>query len=286
MEFGITAFCTAESADPAAVAVACEAAGFRTLLFPDHTHIPVSRRSPYPGGIELPDHYKRTHDPLIASAVACAATRTIRVGVGVCLIPARDPIVLAKQVASLDVLSGGRFVLGVGAGWNAEEVEDHGVAADDRWDVMRERVLAMKAIWAEDVASFEGRHVSFPPMWAWPKPLHGAPSIIVGGHGDGVLRRVIEFGDEWLAMAAPGRPPLAERIAQLRTMAEAAGRERPRVSVQVYGADPDPRVIRKYAAAGVDRIDLSLPHGNCDENLAAIADLGRLVDRCAQCGPG
>lgn len=279
MEFGLTAFSSAESADPASIAVACEAAGFRMLLFPDHTHIPVSRRSAFPGGVDLPEHYKRNYDPLIASAVACAATRRIQVGVGVCLIPARDPIVLAKQVASLDVLSGGRFVLGVGAGWNAEEVEDHGVVAGERWAVMRERVLAMKAIWADDVASFEGRHVSFPPMWAWPKPLGGSPTIIVGGHGDGVLRRVVEFGDEWLAMVAPGRPPLADRIVALRAMADAAGRSRPRVSVQVYGIDPDQRIIEKYVAAGVDRIDLSLPYGEPDENLDAIEALGRAVEK-------
>ena len=155
--FGLTAFSTDESADPGQIAAATEAAGFRLLLFPDHTHVPVARRTPYPGGGEMPAHYRRTHDPLVASAWAVSASQHLRVGIGVCLVPARDPIVLAKQVASLDVMSGGRFVLGVGAGWNDEEIADHGVDPARRWAVMRERVLAMRAIWTDDEAEFHGR---------------------------------------------------------------------------------------------------------------------------------
>jgi probable F420-dependent oxidoreductase len=279
--FGLTAFCTDRSADPASVAVAAEAAGFQVLWFPDHTHIPVARRSPYPGGGELPEQYRRNHDPLVACAFAAAATTRLSVGIGVCLVPARDPIVLAKQVASLDVLSGGRFVLGVGAGWNEEEVEDHGVAAADRWAVMDERVRAMQAIWSQEEAEFHGRHVAFDPMWSWPKPLprpgRAWPPIVVGGHGDAVLRRVVAIGDEWLAMVAPGRPPLGERMAELRRLAEVAGRPRPSVSVQVYGDPPEDRVIEKYRALGVDRIDLTLPSGGPEETLDALGRLGDAV---------
>lgn len=278
MHFGLTAFCTSESLDPAAVASASERAGFELLLFPDHTHIPTNRVSPYPGGGALPDHYRSTYDPLIACAFASCATTTLRVGVGVCLVTARDPIVLAKQVASLDVLSEGRFVLGVGVGWNAEEVADHGVAPRDRWRVMRERVLAMQQIWTSDEAEFSGAHVEFGPMWSWPKPVQRPhPPILVGGYGGSVLERVVEYGDEWLAMVVPGCPPLADRIGQLAEMAEAAGRARPAVSVQVYGTPPERRIIEKAIHAGVDRIDLSLPYGGPSEMIDAIAQLGEVI---------
>jgi probable F420-dependent oxidoreductase len=280
MRFGLTAFCTENTLDPASLATDVEAAGILLLLFPDHTHIPVSRRSPFPGGTELPEHYKRTYDPLVACAFAAAATTRLRVGVGVCLVPARDPIVLAKQVASLDVLSNGRLVLGVGAGWNREEVEDHGVAGPQRWAVMRERVLAMREIWTTDTPSFSGEYVRFEPMWSWPKPRQRPyPPILVGGHGEKVLQRVVEYGDEWLAMAVPGVPPLRERMAELAALAHGAGRTRPTVSVQLYGTPPDERLIEKYVDAGVDRIDFSLAHGRPAEQRADLDVLAAVVDR-------
>lgn len=280
MRFGLTAFCTEASLGPAEVARAAEAAGFELLLFPDHTHVPADRRTPYPGGGDLPDHYRRTYDPFVAMAYAAAATTTLRVGVGVCLVPAREPIALAKTVATLDVLSGGRVVLGVGAGWNVEEVENHGVAAAERWAVMRERVLAMKRIWAGDTAAFAGEHVRFGELWSWPKPRQRPhPPILVGGHGARVLERVVEYGDEWLAMPAPGRPPLADRVATLRAMADAVGRPAPAVSVQAYGNPPSAAVVARYAAVPVDRVDLAVPHGPPAEMAAAIADLGRFAAR-------
>ena len=283
MRFGLTALCTADSLDPGAVARAAESAGFELLRFPDHTHIPVSRESPFPGGGDLPQQYLRTYDPLVAAAFAASATRSLRVGVGVCLVTARDPIVLAKQVASIDVLSGGRFSLGVGVGWNVEEIADHGVAAEDRWAVMRERVLAMKEIWSNDEASFSGRHVQFGPMWSWPKPAQRPhPPILVGGYGDSVLRRVAEYGDEWLAMVIPGRPPLAERMATLHALADERERPRPTVSAQVYGTPPPERVIEKMLEANVDRIDLTLPYGSPTETLAGIDMLSDVVARFAE----
>lgn len=217
MSFGLTAFCTAESVQPGELAAAVEASGFELLLFPDHTHFPVSRRTPYPGGgVDLPAEYSRTYDPLIACSFASITTTRLRVGIGVCPVTARDPIVLAKQVASVDVLCGGRFSFGVGAGWNVEEVEDHGVRAGDRWAAMRERVLAMRQIWTEDEASFSGAFVEFEPMWSWPKPLQRPyPPILVGGYGPRVLERVIEYGDEWVAMVLPGGPSLRERMDEL-----------------------------------------------------------------------
>lgn len=276
--FGLTAFSTDESADPGQIAAATEAAGFGLVLFPDHTHIPVASRTPYPGGGEMPAHYRRTHDPLVASAWAVSASVHLRVGIGVCLVPARDPIVLAKQVASLDVMSGGRFVLGVGAGWNNEEIADHGVDPRRRWAVMRERVLAMRAIWSDDEAEFHGEHVSFGPLWSWPKPVQRpGPPIMVGGHGDGVIDRVVEYGDEWLAMPSPGRPPLRERIQLLHERADAAGRARPAVSCQLYG-ELRPELVEKLVDSGVARIDLSVRHAPPEQ---MVEEIGRLGDTIA-----
>lgn len=272
--FGATAFCTDRSDTPAEVAVAAERAGFQLLLFPDHTHVPCDRRVAYPGGGELPAHYLRTHDPLIASAWASGSTSTLQVGVGVCLVTARDPIVLAKQVASLDHMSGGRFVLGVGVGWNVDEVANHGVAPDERWAVMRERVLAMRRIWTEDQAEFRGEHVRFAPLWSWPKPDGGRPRIMVGGHGDRVIDRVLEYGDEWLVQPSPGRPPLRDRVIALRQRAEALDRPRPLVSCQLYGR-LRPELVERMVDAGVDRIDLAIPHGppsSMTEHLEALGD--------------
>ena len=280
VRFGLTAFCTDRSLSPAEVAAGAEAEGFDVVLFPDHTHVPVDRRTPYPGGGDLPEHYKRTYDPLVACSFAAAATTTIRVGIGVCLVPAREPIALAKQLASIDVLSGGRLVVGVGGGWNVEEIADHGVAAADRWAVLEERTLAMKAIWTEDEASFHGAHVSFGPLWSWPKPVQQPhPPVLVGGHGQGVLSRVVAYGDEWLAMAAPGRPPLRDRIAELATLAAAAGRPPIPVAVQAYGTPPPDHVIERYIDAGAVRIDVGLPHGAPETGRRWLAELGDIVRR-------
>lgn len=280
MRFGLTVFCTDQSLGPAEVAQRAETKGFEVLLFPDHTHVPTARATPFPGGGDLPDQYRRTHDPFIATAFALAATTELRVGVGVCLVPAREPIALAKEVASLDVLSKGRLVLGVGAGWNLEEIENHGVAAADRWAVMRERVLAMRAIWSGEVVAFDGEHVRFSELWSWPKPHQQPnPPILVGGHGERVLERVIEYGDEWLAMPSPGGPPLGERMARLAAMADAAGRPRPAVSVQVYGMPPPADVVERYVATGVDRVDLTLPHGPPAEMSADLDALGDFIAR-------
>lgn len=282
MRFGLTAFVTDGTMRPTDVARAAEDAGFTLLLVPDHTHVPCARATPYPGGGELPEHYRRTLDPFVVCALALAATTSLEVGVGVCLVPAREPIALAKTVASLDLVGEGRFVLGVGAGWNVEEVANHGVGADERWAVLRERVLAMKAIWTNEEAAFTGDHVRFGPLWSWPKPVRRPhPPILVGGHGPGVLRRVVEYGDEWLAMPAPDRPPLAEQVARLQELAVAAGRRSIPVAVQAYGHPPADAVVERAAAAGVHRIDLGLPHGTAAEQRAALGRLAAVVARFA-----
>lgn len=252
LKFGITMFVTDYSLGPAELARAVEERGFDLLLFPEHTHIPTSRRTPWPGGAELPKEYSHTLDPFVALSAAATATKDLKVGTGICLVVQRDPITLAKEVASLDHISGGRFVFGVGAGWNREEMENHGTDPDSRWQLLRERIQAMKEIWTKDEAEFHGRMVNFDPIWSWPKPVQKPhPPIYVGGDGPHVLRRVVEYGDAWMPIPGRSKVPLTERIAQLQRLAQEAGRGP--IPVTVFGAPPNPDTIRQWADAGVER---------------------------------
>src|SRR5947209_6241379 len=199
MKFGVAIFPTEDSQPPDELARMAEERGFECLLFPEHTHIPASRETPYPGGGELPPEYSRTYDPFVALAAAATATDRLRIGTGICLVIERDPIITAKEVASIDALSNGRFLFGVGAGWNAEEMRHHGTEPSQRFSIMRERIEAMKEIWCNDEASYSGRYVSFERIWSWPKPAQRPhPPVLVGGIGPKVLERVVSYGDEWL----------------------------------------------------------------------------------------
>src|SRR4051794_27554494 len=199
MNFGVAIFPTEDAQGPAELARMAEDRGFESLLFPEHTHIPASRETPYPAGGELPPEYSRTYDPFVALGFAAAATERLRIGTGICLVVERDPIVTAKAVASLDVLSDGRMVFGIGAGWNREEMRSHGTDPRTRMRLMRERVEAIKAIWSQDEASYDGEFVSFERIWCWPKPVQKPhPPIVVGGNGPTVLDRVLSFGDAWM----------------------------------------------------------------------------------------
>ena len=262
MKFGVAIFPTREVQSPGEIARMAEERGFQCLLFPEHTHIPASRESAWPGGSELPPYYARTYDPFVACTAAAAATERLLIGTGICLVIERDPIVTAKEVASVDVLSGGRFLFGVGAGWNVEEMRNHGTDASRRFGVMRERIEAMKAIWAEDEASYSGRYVSFDRIWCWPKPAQKPhPPVMVGGSGPRVLDRVLAFGDEWM----PNRmsdEDLAARIAELGVRASEAGRGR--IPVTVVGFPADAARIEALAAIGVDRIVFWLPQESPD----------------------
>jgi probable F420-dependent oxidoreductase len=192
MRFGVAVFLTDYTPDPATMARLVEDRGFESLFLPEHTHIPVSRETPYPAGGELPDYYSRTHDPFVALAAAAIATERLLLATGICLIIERDPIITAKEAASIDVISDGRFLFGVGAGWNLEEMENHGTDPKRRFSIMREKVEAVKAIWTEDQASFRGDHVDFDPIWCWPKPVQRPhPPVLVGGNGPKVLERVV-----------------------------------------------------------------------------------------------
>jgi probable F420-dependent oxidoreductase len=255
MRFGLHIALTEDTVDPRDVARLAEAAGFESLFVPEHTHLPVTMASVHPSGADRHDRLRRFLDPFVALAMAAAVTERIRLGTGVCLVAQHDPIVLAKQVATLDRLSGGRVLFGVGAGWNREEMANHGVDPARRWAAMREHVLALTAIWTEERAEFHGRFVDFDPIWSWPKPVQRPrPPVIVGGEGPGVLRRVLDYGDEWGPNADPG---IDARIPELQRLA--AERGRAAIGVTAFHIAPDRDTLRRYARAGMTRAVFSLP---------------------------
>jgi len=274
MKFGIAMFPTDYAVDPATVARLVEERGFDSLWFPEHTHIPSSRKTPYPAGGELPEMYSHTYDPFVALMAAAAATNELKLGTGICLVIERDPITTAKEVASLDQLSGGRFLFGVGAGWNREEMENHGTDPRRRFSLMRERIEAMKAIWTEDEAEYHGEHVGFDPIWSWPKPRQlPHPPILVGGNGPKVLDRVLAFGDEWMPNRLDG---FADRVKELQQRANDAGREE--IPVTFSGAKPDAETVEQVRAAGAHRITFYVKPEDAGE-------VERRLDRYAALGP-
>jgi probable F420-dependent oxidoreductase len=248
----VAIFPTYYSVDPAALARLAQERGHESLFFPEHTHIPASRESRYPGGGELPVKYARTYDLFVALTAAAVVTTRLRVGSGICLVIERDPITTAKEAASVDYLSGGRLEFGVGAGWNREEMANHGTDPRQRMSVLRERVEAMKAIWTQDEASYHGTHVNFDRIWSWPKPAQRPhPPVLVGGSGPTAEDRVLAFGDAWFPNYEP--EGLLERATALRDRAE-----RP-VELMVMGIPADPRELERYAAAGFRRAVHWLP---------------------------
>ena len=277
MKFGVYQFVTDYSMNVVELGKALEERGFESLFVPEHTHIPASRLSPWPAGGELPTEYSHTLDPVAALSAVAATTTTLQLGFGVCLVIERDPIVLAKEVASLDHLSGGRVLFGVGGGWNREEMANHGTDPAQRWAVLRERVLAIKEIWAKDEATFKGEHVNFEAIWSWPKPVR-KPPVLVGGNGTGTFERVLEYGDAWMPLVRGDFEPLAARIVELQALA--AGRGRPPVPVTLFGASPKPEALARYAEIGVERALFSLPPLGADEilpRLDRLAETARLA---------
>ena len=252
MELGLAHFATDYGMQPAELGRKVEERGFESLFLPEHTHIPVGRDTPYPGGGELPREYSHIIDPFVGLTAAAVATERLKVGTGVCLIIERDPIVTAKEVATLDRVSNGRFLFGVGAGWNIEEMQNHGTDPDTRFRRMRESVEAMKAIWTEDEAEYHGRVIDFDPIWSWPKPVQKPhPPVLVGGLGEKVLDRVVAYGDEWIPNRVKSPEDLGERIAELQRRAAAAGRDP--IPVTVFGAKPEARLLERLRVAGVTR---------------------------------
>jgi probable F420-dependent oxidoreductase len=278
MELGLAHFATDYGMQPAELARRAEERGFESLFFPEHTHIPAGRDTPYPGGGELPREYSHIIDPFAGLAAAAAVTERLKVGTGVCLIIERDPIVTAKEVATLDHISGGRFMFGVGAGWNVEEMKNHGTDPRTRFTRMRESVEAMKAIWAEDAAEYHGRIVDFGPIWQWPKPIQKPhPPILVGGRGEKVLDRVVAYGDEWIPNRVRSPEELGERIAELQRRAEAAGRDP--IPVTVFGAKAEPRLLDRLRDAGVTRSLFYVRPGSPDEVRAHLDELAEVASQ-------
>ena len=256
-----------------------EERGFESLFLPEHTHIPASRETPHPSGQPLPEPYKHTLDPFVALAAAAAVTETIKLGTGVCLVNQRDPILTSKEVATLDLISGGRVLFGVGAGWNVEEMRNHGVDPATRFGRMRESVEAMKAIWTEVEASYEGKHVSFERIWCWPKPVQKPhPPVLVGGNGPNVLGRVVRWGDEWFPNRIGSDEAFLEQVADLQRLAEDAGRAP--IPVTLAGMPSDAARVARFEEAGVHRVVWWVPSDR-DGALRALDEHAEIVGSLA-----
>src|SRR5437660_751074 len=272
MDFGAAIFLTDYSMGPAELGRALEQRGFGSLWAPEHSHIPLSRRSPFPQGGDLPKKYYDVMDPFVTLAAAAAATQTLKVATGICLVVQRDPIQTAKQVASLDQISGGRFLFGIGAGWNAEEMADHGTEVKSRFHVMQERVEAMKAIWTKSKPEYHGRFVDFLPMMTWPKPVQKPhPPVIVGGAFPHGARRAIAFGDGWVPHARrPAYGDVLGLLPEFRKMATEAGRDPATLPITIFGVPEDGDLIKRYRDAGVARLVFNLPPAKADEVLPVL----------------
>jgi probable F420-dependent oxidoreductase len=269
MKYGVQMFPTDYAIPVTDLGRAAEELGFESIFFPEHTHIPTSRRTPFPGGGELPKEYSHTLDPFVVCAAVAAVTKTLKMGTGVCLVMQRDPITTAKEVASVDHLSGGRFIFGIGGGWNEDEMDNHGTDPKLRWKILRERILAMKEIWTKDEAEFHGKFVNFDPIWQWPKPVQKPhPPILVGGAGPHTLDRVLEYGDGWMPIGGRTGHVLGEMIRQLQERAKAAGRGP--IPVSVFGVPPSKEIIEQYAAMGVDRVIFGLRPEGADQVIPAL----------------
>ena len=264
---GVFYFPTDYGIHPGELGRELEARGFESLFVCEHTHIPVSRKSPFPGGGELPKRYKHTHDPFVALSFAAATTKKLTLGTGILLVPQHHPINAAKSVASLDFLSGGRFVLGIGGGWNVDEMENHGARYETRFKLMRERILAMKEMWTKEEASFHGEMVKLDPLWMYPKPVQKPhPPVLLGGETDHTLRRVVEYCDGWFPRATPAFDPKAA-LKRLHDMARTKGRDPLTLQTTVFRAPADAARLAAFAEAGIDRALLEVPDLSRDEIL-------------------
>ena len=280
MDFGLFIFPTDTTLQPVEIGRAAEAAGFESLFFPEHSHIPVSRETPWggvPDAAPLPEWYWRTHDAFVALGAVAATTNNLKLGTGITLVAQRDPIWLAKEVATLDHLSGGRVVFGVGYGWNKEEMASHGVVYKQRRALLREKILMMKALWTEDVASFAGKTLQLEPSWAWPKPVQKPhPKIIMGGAaGPKTIAHMVEFCDGWMPLAT--RHDLEGNVAKVRAAVEAGGRDPAAFHVTTSGVKATPETVEHLIELGVDRIDFNLPPRVAAQVLDRIGSLSELI---------
>jgi probable F420-dependent oxidoreductase len=277
MDIGVTMFPADFAMDVVELGREVEARGFESLFLPEHTHIPTSRLTPYGGGGELPPEYSHTIDPFVALGAVAAATSRLRLGTGICLVIERDPITTAKEVATLDRLSGGRFLFGIGGGWNKEEMENHGTDYKARWKILRERVLAMKTIWTEKEPEYHGEFVHFDKIWADPKPLQQPhPPIIMGGDGPTTFDRVAEFCQGWMPIIRPNQNPV-EKIPALRERLQKAGRDPKSVEVGIFFAPPKKEALDALRAAGVSRAIFGMPSEPREAVLPRLDSLAKLI---------
>lgn len=282
MKLGGVYFFTDDGPDPVEFAQAAESQGFDSLFLPEHTHFPVSRESAYPvayGGGELPSFYLHTLDQVVTLSMIAGATRNLTLGTGICLLAQHDPIAKAKELATLDLLSNGRLICGVGFGWNREEAEAHGVVWKRRFSTIRDKVKVMQALWTQEVASYEGVEASLAPSWSWPKPKQvRGPKIYLGGAGPTTMRHAAEWADTWYVVPPPHDPTLEESIPQFWKIVDEVGRDRDSISIAVASAPPDPVVLEKYAAQGVERAALWIdPASSPSQGMANLAAVGEVV---------
>ena len=276
MDVGVCYFPTDYGIGMTELGRALEDRGFKSLYVPEHTHIPLSRKTPFPGGGEIPKRYSHTHDPFVALAFAAAATKKLKVGTGILLVPQHDPIVTAKAIASLDQLSGGRFVFGIGAGWNEDEMNNHGIQYADRFNQMGDRVKAMKALWTQEEASYKGKFAKFDATWSYPKPHQKPhPPILLGGESDHTLRRIIDYCDGWLPRPRGFDP--VEGAARLHKMAMEKGRDPKTLSITVFAAPPRADVLESYKKTGIQGALLAIPDASRDEILRQLDEWAPLA---------
>jgi len=278
MRFGVTMFVTDRSIGIVELAQAVEERGLDSLWVPEHTHIPTSRRTPYPGSPDgvLPDEYRRCLDPFVALTAAAMAAPTLRVGTGILLMPQHDPIVAAKAVATIDVVTGGRFSLGIGFGWNEDEMNDHRVDYKTRREMGREKLLAMRALWTQEEASFDGTYVHLPPSWSWPKPVQpGGPPVLIGGAaGPKLFHHIAEYADGWIPIGGRG---ITEALPKLRAAFEEAGRDPGSVQVTPFGSIPDQGKLDYFESLGVNECVFQLPSAGADQVLPLLDKQAAIV---------
>jgi len=281
MKYGVAMFPTDYAIPTEDLARELEARGFESIWLPEHTHIPASRKSPWPGGPNLPREYWHTLDPFVALGAAAAVTKTLKLGTGICLVIERDPILLAKEVASLDHLSRGRVLFGIGGGWNAEEMEHHGTPFAERWKILRERIGAMKVIWTQDEAEFHGKYVNFDRLWSFTKPMQKPyPPILMGGAGPHARQRAADFDGHWIPVGGRAySEPIAESMADFRTRAEKAGRDPATVTVTVFGVVPDEARVAALREAGVTRAVFFVPSATGDTVLPLLDQYAALAKK-------
>jgi probable F420-dependent oxidoreductase len=279
MHVGIAMFCTDYAIAPTTLALALEERGFESLWVPEHSHIPLSRLSPFPQGGELPKKYYDVMDPFVVLAAAAAVTTKLKIATGICLVPQRDPIQTAKEVATVDQISGGRFLFGIGPGWNADEMADHGTDFKSRNQVMRERVEAMRTIWTQSKPEYHGKFVDFGPMMTWPKPMQKPyPPVLIGGGIPYGARRALAYGDGWVPHARRPTYRLLDKLPEYREMEKAAGRTLP---ITAFGAEPDPAAWPAYRDAGIERIIISIDSEPADVVLPLLDNLASKLSTVA-----